>query len=151
MKKKPDGGAAGLEKIGPQAAFLSSTPQNASRYFDAPRRRQQPERVLTGDAIELIGWRAPHVWVTHFPSGGKRSRITGAILKKMGTRAGVPDLLLICEGRIFGIELKNGTRGRLSDAQIATHSAMRRAGAIIGVAGTLGEVNDLLSEWGITR
>jgi hypothetical protein len=113
------------------------------------KRRAQPERALTCTVCKNLAWRAPHVWFTHFPAGGRRSRITGAILKGMGTKAGVPDLLLVSGGRLFGLELKNGTEGRLSDAQVETHAAMRKAGAVIGTAGTIDEALDLLTEWGV--
>jgi hypothetical protein len=117
-----------------------------------PPRRAQPERANQVALIEHLTWRAPPgVWWTHFPAGGKRSRITGAILKAMGAKAGVPDLLLLSQGRLFGLELKNGTKGRLSDTQVATHAEMRKAGAVIGTAGTVDEAVELLTEWGIFR
>jgi hypothetical protein len=115
-----------------------------------PPRRKQPERALQVSLIEHLRWRVrPGTWWTHFPSGGRRSRITGALLKAMGTRAGVPDLLFVSCGRLFGLELKNGTKGRLSDSQVETHADMRAAGATIGTAGTLDEALNLLTEWGV--
>jgi hypothetical protein len=121
---------------------------------DAPRRllrrREQPERALQCALIDHLAWRAPpDVWFSHFPSGGRRNVIDGTILKRMGVRAGTPDLLFVVGGRLFGLELKNGTKGRLSEAQIETHAEMRRAGATIGVAGTIDEALDLLAEWGV--
>jgi hypothetical protein len=96
--------------------------------------------------------RAPAgTWWAHYPSGGRRSRITGAVLKDMGAKPGVPDLLIVSRGRLFGLELKNGTRGRLSPAQVATPEELRRAGAVIGTAGTVDEALDLLCEWGLLR
>jgi hypothetical protein len=50
---------------------------------------------------------------------------------------------------LFGLELKNGIRGKLSPAQVETHAAMRAAGAVVGVAGTLDEALSLLREWGL--
>jgi hypothetical protein len=117
------------------------------------RRRAQPERQLQTDLVgDHLPWRlAPDVWWTHFPAGGRRSRITGAILKAMGTRSGVPDLLFLARGRLFGLELKAGNRGRLGPAQVSTHGDMRRAGAVIGTAGSVDEAIDLLGEWGLLR
>jgi hypothetical protein len=113
------------------------------------RRRQQPERAIQIALIEHLQWRAPpDVFWTHFPAGGRRSRVAGALLKGMGTKPGVPDLLIVRYGRIFGVELK-ADRGRLSPAQIETHAAMRAAGAVIGTAGTIDEALDLLTEWGV--
>jgi hypothetical protein len=110
------------------------------------RHRAQPERGLMDTVGELLTWRArAGTWWTHFPAGVERSAISGALLKAMGT--GVPDSLLVSEGR-FGLEMKNGTRGRLSPAQVATYAAMREAGAVVGTAG-VDEAVSLLQEWGV--
>jgi hypothetical protein len=115
------------------------------------RRRNQPERALQCALVEHLQWRAPtDLWWAHYPSGGRRSRITGAILKSMGARAGVPDLLIVSQGRLFAMELKSD-RGKLSPVQRETHVAMRKAGAVIGTAGTIDEALDLLGEWGLLR
>jgi hypothetical protein len=115
------------------------------------RRRAQPERQIQVAVGNHLAWRAPpDVWWTHFPAGGRRSRINGAILKGMGTRAGVPDLLIVSRGRLFALELK-AERGRLSPVQRETHAAMREAGAVIGVAGDVDQAIDLLTEWGLLR
>jgi hypothetical protein len=115
----------------------------------ARKRRQQPERALQVALIEHLSWRAPAgTWWTHFPAGGRRSRVTGAILKSMGAKAGVPDLLIVSHGRLYGLELKAGRNGPSSD-QVETHAAMRNAGAIIGVAGDIDQAVGLLQEWGI--
>jgi hypothetical protein len=113
------------------------------------RRRKQPERGLQCAVVEHLAWRAPAgTWFTHFPAGGRRSRVTGAILKGMGTKAGVPDLLILSHGRLFGLELKAG-HGKPSTTQVETHSAMREAGATIGVANTVDDALALLGEWGV--
>jgi hypothetical protein len=110
------------------------------------RRRAQPERALQVGLVEHLA--PPGVWFSHFPAGDKRSRIAGALMRCLGTRSGVPDLLLVSEGRLFGLELKNGTRGKLTPAQ-ECHAAMRSAGATIGTGGTIDEALDLLTEWGV--
>lgn len=46
----------------------------------------------------------------------------------MGTKAGVPDLLLIINGVSYGLEIKRST-GRLTDCQRLMHAEMDRAGA----------------------
>jgi hypothetical protein len=61
--------------------------QNGHDFNSVPprpqaRKRQQPERQLQAALIEHLNWRAPAgTWWTHFPAGGRRSRVTGAILK----------------------------------------------------------------------
>jgi hypothetical protein len=66
----------------------------------------------------------------------------------MGTKAGVPDLLILSHGRLYGLELK-ARYGKPSTTQIETHAAMREAGAVVGVAGSLDQALDLLGEWGV--
>jgi hypothetical protein len=115
------------------------------------RKRRQPERELQRALIDHLSWRAPSgTWWTHFPAGGRRSRVTGAILKSMGTKPGCPDIFILSYGKLFGLELKAGRNG-LSPAQIETHAAMRAAGAVIGTAGTLDDALAILSEWGLLR
>jgi hypothetical protein len=66
----------------------------------------------------------------------------------MGTKAGVPDLLILNHGRLYGLELKAGY-GRPSATQVETHAQMRAAGATIGVANTIDDALALLGEWGV--
>src|SRR5215467_2588651 len=48
----------------------------------------------------------PGLFFLHIPNGGLRLRSEAARLKGLGTRAGAPDLILIHEGRVYGLELK---------------------------------------------
>ena len=51
------------------------------------------------------------------PNGGKRDRITGAIMKREGVKAGVPDIAIVRGGgHIAFLEVKN-EKGRLSNSQ----------------------------------
>lgn len=88
---------------------------------------------------------------TAVPNGGKRSPITGAILKKEGVKPGVPDVLVFdwtSDNRRWGlaIELKNGKAGRTSPAQREWMDALRARGWRVEVCRSLDEVLDLLRE-----
>jgi hypothetical protein len=75
----------------------------------AVTRRRQPEVADQRAVIRHIAWRArPGVFAFHVPNGGWRSRVEGAILKAIGTVAGVPDLIWIKNGQVYGLELKRG-------------------------------------------
>jgi hypothetical protein len=142
------GGAAGMKVVKSLSNAIEFTSPDPVKQV---RRRQQPERQLQVALIEHLSWRAPAgTWWTHFPAGGRRSRVTGAILRGMGTKPGCPDLFILSHGRLYGLELKAGRNG-LSPAQIATHEEMRKAGATIGTAGTLDQALDLLGAWGVIR
>ena len=105
-------------------------------FKDAQRSRSKPvarskraPKVLTEDQeqIMLMSW-AHHVkfgsgrlsdYLIHIPNGGSRNIIEAAKFKKMGVKAGVPDLqLLVPNGLIHGlwIELKS-RKGKLQPSQ----------------------------------
>ncbi len=86
----------------------------------------------------------------HCPNGGARRPIEGAILKGLGVVAGVPDIIAIKDGRTYGLELK-APGGRLSDNQLATHSAMLEAGVQVATADSLDAALALLEGWKILR
>jgi hypothetical protein len=86
---------------------------------------RRPEQALQRTVFQHLAARgAPGTFAFHVPNGGWRSPVEAAILKGLGVVAGVPDLMLIRDGSVFGLELK-ALGGRLSPAQIATQEAMR--------------------------
>jgi hypothetical protein len=92
-----------------------------------------PESAIQKAVFQHLAARsAAHTFAFHVPNGGWRSPIDAAILKGMGVRPGVPDLIVIREGLPFGLELK-AEGGRLSDAQAEALDAMKAAGDV-GIA-----------------
>jgi hypothetical protein len=79
-----------------------------------------------------------------------RSAIHGAMLKAIGLRAGVPDIVCIREGQAYGLEIKTET-GRLSAAQRIAHAEMTAAGAEVAVAHGIDEALAVLQQWGLLR
>jgi hypothetical protein len=65
------------------------------------------------------------------------------ILKGMGMKAGVPDILLAFDGHAYFLELKAGTY--LSEAQKATHEALRAAKCPVAVVRSLDEFRALVA------
>jgi hypothetical protein len=112
-------------------------------------RRARPEQLLQKCVIQHLSWRAmPDVWWAHYPAGGWRSPIEAAIFRSLGVVAGVPDLLLVRHGQLFGLELK-AEAGRLTDVQADMHAKMRRAGVILAVARGIDEALGQLVLWGL--
>jgi hypothetical protein len=68
----------------------------------------------------------------------------------MGVVAGVPDIILINAGRVFGLELK-AAGGHSSTAQRETMPAMERAGATVARAQRLDAALAQLEVWGLLR
>ena len=87
-------------------------------------------------------------WWCHIPNGGKRNSWTGARLKRMGTKAGAPDCLIVWQGKAHWIELK-ARYGSLQDSQIAAFPRIMAAGSPVAVARTLEDIIDALMTWGI--
>ena len=50
------------------------------------------------------------------PNGGKRNKVTAKILKGIGVKAGVSDLVIVLPGRVLFVELK-APKGRQSQTQ----------------------------------
>jgi VRR-NUC domain len=90
------------------------------------------------------------VWFCHVGNGGYRRPVEAAIMSGLGLRRGAPDLIFIVAGRTFGLELK-APGGRLSPAQRQCHEEIRLAGGVVGVAASIDEATNLLSEWGVLR
>jgi hypothetical protein len=113
-----------------------------------PKERQRPEDALHQQIAEFLRLALPpEVWWSTFPSGGGGAA-RGGKLKAMGLRAGVPDLLVLHEGRLFGIELKSA-KGDVSAEQIDCHRDMVLAGARVAVCRSVDDVGFWLEKWGI--
>jgi hypothetical protein len=115
------------------------------------RRRRQPEAALQKCVVDHLRIRpAPNSVAFAVPNGGYRRPIEAAILKSMGTLAGVPDICCIREGRTFFLELK-AAGGRLSPTQVAAHSLLASAGAQVAVADNIDAALKQLESWRLLR
>jgi len=114
-------------------------------------RRHHPEQEIQRTVFEHLALRgAPAMFAFHPANGGWRSRVEAAILKDMGVRAGVPDIIGIKGGRCYALELK--TRGcRLTAVQRDAHAALTAAGATVSVAYDLDDALVQLESWGLLR
>jgi hypothetical protein len=80
----------------------------------------------------------------HVPNGGYRTPAEAGILKAMGVKRGIPDLLVWTgEGHSFGIELK-GPKGKESDAQVLFRSTLETLGHRVYVCWSVDEVEAAL-------
>lgn len=84
----------------------------------------------------------------HAANGERREKRDAAKLKAMGTVAGVPDLVLIKDGRTYGLELKT-SKGRVSPEQKHMLAQFEAAGAYTAVAFGLDAAIAILTSWGI--
>ncbi len=109
---------------------------------------KHPERALHKQVADTLAiCLTPATWFTTFPSGGG-GKIRGALLKRMGLAAGVPDLLLINHGEVYWIELK-AARGALSHSQRVIHKVLENVGCKVAVCRSLNDVLRQLENWGV--
>jgi hypothetical protein len=114
-------------------------------------RRRRPEDTLQRAVLEHLRLRGPRTayWF-HVGNGGFRTPVEGAILKSLGVRAGVPDLIIIHDGKTYGLELK-ADGNKPTKLQIEAQDAMRAAGAEVAVATGIDQAVTQLECWGLLR
>ena len=107
-----------------------------------------PEQIIQRAVCQHLRQRgaAGLVW-WHTPNGGRRSPIEAAVFTGLGVRAGVSDLILLRDGKVFALELK-AERGRPSAAQMQFISEFRAAGGDASIANGLDQALHTLEAWG---
>jgi hypothetical protein len=133
--------------------------QPPRRVAATARRLRRPEQEIHKAVAAHLRQRgvAGLVW-WHTPNGmfagGKRTRkgisIQGAILKSLGVRAGVSDIICVHDSRIFALEIK-APGARPTEAQLEFIAAMEGAGAFCCVAEGLDRALACLSAWGLLK
>ncbi len=117
---------------------------------DASRMRR-PEETIQRAVFQHIAARSmPGVFAWHTPNGGKRNLVEAIKLKRMGTLAGVPDVLILMGGRLYALELK-APKGRLTPVQERVLERMDECGAHTAVVYGLDQALITLEVWGILR
>lgn len=134
-----------------------------------PAKGSKSETSLHWHAAGLLDKHlAAPAWFTTFPAGGG-GEMRGKILKGLGLKSGVPDILIICpinvarqcvgdEASISGfigvtvpmlywIELKKLKTGKLSDAQIKTQQRLVEMGCRVANCESMEHVKAALAEW----
>jgi hypothetical protein len=108
---------------------------------------KRPEQQLQISVVQFIERALPGMLFFHVPNGGGRSKAEAGILKAMGVKAGIPDLvLLLPTSKVAFIELK-ASRGSLSPAQREMRDELTRRGFLWAEAKSLEQVEDILTEW----
>ena len=117
------------------------------------RRRAQPEAQLQAAVCQHLERRAiPGLVWFHVPNSGKREPRSAAILKRLGVKAGVSDLIFVkpIEGVAYALELK-APKGKPTEAQNEFLRAVANAGGHAAVASSLDVALRLLAMWGLIR
>ena len=113
--------------------------------------RRHPEQDIQRAVFEHLAARpARGVFAFHVPNGGWRSRVEASVLKGIGVRAGIPDIIAVKDGRAYGLELK-APGERLTAVQRDAHVALSEAGATLETARGLDDALVVLERWGILK
>jgi hypothetical protein len=109
----------------------------------------KPEERLHRDIAEYLDRALGGcAWWTTFPSGGG-GRVRGAKLKGMGLKPGVPDILIIDDGRALWLELKS-PKGTVKPRQTTCHEALRLARSDVAErVRSLDDAEAALLRWGV--
>ena len=110
---------------------------------------RRPEQAIQRAAMRYLGLLEiqGRLLAFHVGNGGYRRRTEAAILKGLGVRAGVADIVIVLPGgRVGFIELK-APGGRLSEAQRGFRDSVRDLGAVWGICSSVDSVQDLVQRW----
>ena len=114
-------------------------------------KRKNPEQQIHIAVEQHLRTRAiPGLVYWHTPNGGLRSKREAALLKAMGTKAGVSDFIFVHNSKIYALELK-AEGGRASEAQLKFLSDIDRAGAFTAMPSGLDAALATLEAWGLIR
>jgi hypothetical protein len=111
--------------------------------------RAQDEFRLACVVAEFLARALPvNVLWSHLPFGENRNVVTGARLKRMGTKRGWPDYLVIANGKMISLELK-APKGKVSDEQREFSVTFSGLGGFYHVCRSLDDVEAALIAAGV--
>lgn len=88
--------------------------------------------------------------IVHVPNGGSRNIAEGAKFKRIGTKAGFPDLIIFKKGseRVLFIEMKTEAKhSKLSDKQVDMHRKLKSFGQVVFVCRGLDSFMLVVENW----
>jgi hypothetical protein len=131
----------------PKLPRYLGTARPATATATGARRRRRPEDAIQRAVFQHLRARAaPGVFAFHPANGGYRKPVEAAIMKGLGVVAGVPDVIVIHEGRCYALEIK-APGGRATPKQLAAVAAMEAAGAFTAIAEGLDRALAILEAW----
>lgn len=113
----------------------------------------RPEDALHQAVAKLLDAILPDTaWWCHVPTGANHSPREWGRMKKLGAKTGVPDCMIVYDGKVFWVELKpekyrNHKNGGLSDAQVECHAKLRWCGCQVATCYTVEEVEGTVKAW----
>jgi hypothetical protein len=109
-------------------------------------RREQQIHIAIVDWIKLV---SPSTVLWHTPNGGLRTKREAALLKAMGTLAGVPDLIIMAEppGPCMAFLEVKAPGEKLSVDQLLFRHRVEAKGALYEIVHSIDEVRAAFRAW----
>lgn len=109
------------------------------------------ESTLQKECVKVFGLKYPRLrdFLWHYPSGGYRTGREASKFKKMGVKAGVPDLMLMVPSNGYHglfIELKVGTNDLTEDQELMLWG-LKEKGYKVAVARTTSDFLDICGDY----
>lgn len=103
----------------------------------------RPEEALQRSVVQYLARALPPRALFWHAHQNPKSKKDGGRLKGLGLKAGMPDLMILLDGNLYGLELK-APAGRLSPVQAAIADSFTANGAYWTVARSLDGVEAFL-------
>lgn len=112
-------------------------------------KRRSPEESLQRAVADYLDTVLPqgYKWF-HPPNGGGRSKAEAGALRAQGVKRGVPDVIIVGDGKLYAVELKVG-KNTISTEQMEWLDHFRENGFEAGVAKSVDDVRAFLKGAGI--
>jgi hypothetical protein len=121
------------------------------RGIRPPPALERATQIALADTLDKYGGLAPGWEWFAIPNGELRTDKTGALLKRMGAKAGVLDMEFLSPvGKPYFLELKRG-KAPLKEEQLAFLDRQYKRGVTCAVARSYKEAIDILKGWGAVR
>ena len=96
--------------------------------------------------IACVNWfrlQYPQYLIFSIPNGGSRNVIEAVRLKKEGALAGIPDLQIITDKKVFFVEMKDGKK-KPTPNQLEIHDKLLTLGVSTFVCGSFDDFYDVV-------
>lgn len=105
------------------------------------------EQTLQIACVQWFNYQYPKLQglLFHVPNAAKRGVVEGAMFKRMGVVAGVPDLVFVYQSCTYAFELKGG-KGKLSESQKLVHETWSSQGVKVEIVKDVEEFVKLIKQ-----
>jgi hypothetical protein len=108
---------------------------------------EQTVQASIAAALE-VGLKGICAWTAIDAGAGKMTKAAAGLRKARGVKAGWPDIILVHQGRFYGLEVKDAD-GSLSADQRDLHAWLRACKAEVAVVRSIEEAVRAIRAWGI--